>query len=163
MGLFDNPAKDAKKIQDQIDYRVLKAAWDSYAQINIGSRAHTHKVATPAWNALFSIQNYQGDFTKFDADDLHLLKSITTVQETYDEIIKALESQNDNEELARHILTTNPALQQAVPQSVDNVEKINAYIVSVIKKYKQLLSDYYKKYQSKIDPVVKRLEGSGKL
>lgn len=157
MALFSNAAKDAKKIQDTIDYRVLKAAWDSYAQINVGSTASTHRVATPAWYALFAIQNYKGKFDKFSTEELHLLEAISNVNNAYDEIIIALELNSENEELARHTLTTHPNLQEAVPRECDNVEKINAHIASVIKQYQAMLSDFYKKYQKPIDKTIGKL------
>ncbi len=157
MSIFGNPSKDAKKIHDAIDYRVLKAAWNSYAQINISSLTRTHKVATPAWFALFSIQNYEGNFNKFSVEELHLLQAIKNVHLAYDEIIKALEAHSGDEDLARHILNTHPNLRHAIPPQYDNVAKINGYIVTVIKQYEKLLAEFYKKYQKQIDKTVERL------
>ena len=161
--IFSNPARDAQKIQSVVDYRILKAAWDGYAQINVGSLCSTHKIATPAWYALFSIQNYEGDFNKFDVDDLHLLKSLTSVNNAYDKIIKSLEKNCQNVNLGRHILTTHPNLQNAVPVEYDNAEKINSYIVNVIKQYQDMLTDFYKRHQKKIDRAVKKIEKDGEL
>lgn len=158
MSLFSNPAKDAKKIQETIDYRILKAAWDSFAQIQINNSTRLFKVPTPAWFALFSIKNYNGDFNKFEIDELHLLKAITTVHIVYDEIIKALESHTGDEALARYILNTHPNLQQALPREYDNVEKVGSYIVQVIKQYEEMLSKFYVKHKVKIDKTVERLE-----
>ena len=157
MALFSNAAKDAKKIQETIDYRVLKAAWDSYAQINVGSTVSTHRVATPAWYALFAIQNYNGKFDKFSVEELHLLEAISKVNTAYDDIITALELHSEDEDLARHILTTHPNLQEAVPHECDNVEKINEHIASVIRQYQSMLADFYKKYKKNIDATIKKL------
>ena len=153
MGLFNNPAKDAKKIHETIDYRVLKAAWDSYSHKHVGKH-----VTTPAWFALFSVQNYKGDFSKFDSEELHLLKALTNVNEAYDSIIEALEKSKNDEELARQILVTHPNLEEAVPDEYNDVEKINEYIVAVIKQYQLLLEEFYSKYKKKIDLAVESLE-----
>ena len=158
MILFSNPAKDAKSIQAAIDYRVLKAAWDFFANIEVGSARNTHKVTTPAWFALFAIQNYNGDFTKFDKDELHFLKALTNIRGIYDEIIASIEANSKNENLGRHILNTNPILIEIVPSEFYNSVKINEYIISVIKNYERLLEEFYKKYKSKIDKAIRKLE-----
>lgn len=157
MALFSNPAKDAKKIQDKIDYRVLKAAWDSYAHINAGKLASTYKRATPAWFALFAIQNYNGNFSKFSEEELHLLESLTTVGNAYDKIIICLEENHENEELGRYILSSHPNLQEAVPSNADNVEKIIIHIASVIKEYKAMLEKFYDKHKSSIENTIEKL------
>lgn len=157
MLFFRNAAKDAQKIQNKINYKILKAAWDSYTHLNQGE-CQQHRMATPAWYALFSIINFKGDFKKFDLDDFHLLKSLQNVNETYDKIIDALDSNAENEDLARHIMNTNPDLQSVVPAEYDNVDKINIYIASVIKAYELMLQNFCDKYKDKIDSQIAVLE-----
>ncbi len=158
MSLFSNPVKDAKKIQETIDYRVLKAAWDSFSQIQMGNFVLSYKVPTPAWFALSAIRNYNGDLNKFEENELHLLQAIKTVNKAYDEIVAALENHSNDEELARHIINTHPNLQQAIPREYDNVGKINSYIIKVIKQYQAMLSAFYTKHKNKIDKVLLKLD-----
>lgn len=158
MGLFSNPAKDAKVIQQVIDYRILKAAWDSYAMIDSGKLVKIHQLATPAWFALFSIQNYKGDFTAFDVEERHLLAALAHPERAYQDILATLEANVHNLTLARYILNSHPNLQQAVPAQFDNAERINEYILRVVKKYVYLLTAYYKKYQKKIDAALQELD-----
>ena len=157
MFFFNNAVKDAKNIQNTINYKVLKVAWDSYAQITKGN-CDKHRMATPAWYALFSVINYKGDFKKFDLDDLHLLKSLQNVHETYDSIISALEDNSNDDELARYILNTNPDLTNVVPNEYDNVHKITGYIASVIRMYEEMLSEFCAKYGNKIQMQIEKLE-----
>ena len=132
------------------------------AYIDAGSTRSTHKVTTPAWFALFAIQNYAGNFKKFDKDELHFLKALTNVHGMYDKIIASLEDNSKNEELGRHILNTNPILNEIVPNEFYNSIKINEFIASVIKKYVVLLDDFYKKYKRKIDQAIIKLEANNK-
>ena len=158
MPIFKNPAKDAKKIQKAVDYRVLKAAWDSYAKLNARKGSKTNRSATPAWFALFAIQNYKGDFRKFSKEELHLLIALKNVNNAYNEIISSLDSANSDTELARHILNTNPILEEIVPQDLYSLGKINGYIASSIKQYQSLLVDFNKKHQKNIDSAIEDLQ-----
>jgi hypothetical protein len=158
--IFKNPSKDALKIQETIDYRVLKAAWDSYARINKGDFKAKFKTSTPAWYALFAVQNYKGKFKDFSVEELHLLKSLTSVQSAYSDIIKALEDNASDEDLSEYILRTHPNLEQAVPKEFLYVDKIGGYIAKEIQTYQSLLLNFYTTYQPSIDDAIQKIEQS---
>lgn len=159
MGFFDNPVKDADKIHGAINYKVLRAAWDSYVKVNRQDHNKTdYKTTTPAWFALFAVKNYGGKFNKFQVDEISLLKSFTAVNKTYDEIVTALSGHAGDQELATHILDTHPDLMENMPEEFRSEERINEYLINVIREYQELLGHFYKKYGKKIDAAVEDLE-----
>lgn len=158
MGLFKNAAKDAKEIQEKVDYRILRAAWDGYVRIKKTGFQGAHRTATPAWFALFAIQNYEGKFDKFDKDELHLLQALSHTAQAYDEIISELQEHESDGHLAEYIFSTHPDLHQAVPEEYDNEADLNRYIADVVTTYRDLLQRFYKRYRNEIDKAVEKLQ-----
>ena len=155
---FNNPAKDAKRIHNAIDYRVVRAAWDGYVRLKKKDFQQTHGSATPAWFALFSIQNYKGNFKRFSKDELHLLQSFTMVHEAYEEIVNELSSHSNDKHFASQLLETHPNLHDALPDAYNNIDNVGAYLVRVIKQYQLMLEEFYAKYKQLIDDTIERLQ-----
>lgn len=158
MGFFDNPVKDAKKIHDTIDYRVLRAAWDGYVRSKKKDFKKSHGAATPAWFALFAIQNYKGNFNKFDVEELPQLQSFVSVHEVYEEIKAELASHTNDQKFAEYLLETHPDLHDAVPSGKDSIDQIDQYIIDVLSRYQEMLEKFYKKYQKQIDGAIAKLQ-----
>lgn len=156
-----NPAKDAAKIHNTIDYKVLRAAWDTYVRIKKTGFQQTHSTATPAWFGLFAIQNHEGKFDRFDTDELHLLKAFTATHNACGEIITTLSENKADSSLAEHIMATHPNLQETVPEKHHNPDRIIEYITQVVKTYQKMLQEYYMRYKEEIDGAINRLEKSG--
>lgn len=159
MGLFDSPVRDAKKIQETIDYRVLRAAWDGYVRLKKSDFADVHQSATPAWFALYAIINYNGNFKKFEPDELHQLEAFTKVPQTYELILQELTEHQQDEAFIKQVLATHPNLMEAIPQEYFDEGKVGSYLIATVSKYKKMLHNYYETHQKKIDATIEKLRG----
>lgn len=158
ISFFADPVKEARKIQEMIDYRVLKAVWDYYFRVKRKDLAGQQKIATPAWFGLFAVQNHKGKFDQFETEELHLLTAFLGVKYIYDDIIASLEEHAEDKKMAAYILETHPSLSDAIPEKYDNIDDINQYLISVIRQYQKMLDQFYTKFKNPIDNAIKKIE-----
>lgn len=158
MGLFKNAAKDAKKIHEEFQYPIIRASWDAFTRAQKSGFEHTHQSATPAWFALFSVQNYKGKWSKFDKDEIHLLESFTQIQNSYEQILKVLNKNKDNQQLAEYILSTHPNLNEVVPTEFNNKEQIISYLIGVTDQYKTALHGFFETHQKDILKTIDKIK-----
>lgn len=161
--VFKSPSKqllkDAEAILNEVDYRIIRGAWDEY--VHIQQRRHedygkAHRVATPAWYALQAIRNHNGDLKQFNKDDIAFLKALLDAYNAYDEIIETLKKYGKDEEEVKHLFQTHPKLYELL--SADTVDKAIDLIIHTVENYRLRVHTFAEKHRSIIEKAIRQAE-----
>jgi len=168
MGLFGGklggtkPAKDAKKITQSIDYRILRVAWELFVDHRDHHDADDQfKIATPAWLALEIVIN-NGDLKSFEPHEKKFLGILRRAPEVYTEVIAVLETLKEtfSDDDAALVFDSHHDLSDVITpefQEYRRKEVLNI-LIEVAKAYKQMLDKFMAKHGSAIDQEIAILE-----
>lgn len=165
MGLFggNSALKDAESILHDIDYRLLRVAWEEFVRFHYSAEEHREseqfKVTTPAWVALEMVVNHKGKFAKFNEAELKFLKFLREGPQTYREVVELLSRINYTEQDAVLAFESHHDLPDVITpefREYKSAEFINV-LIDVATYYQQRLRDYVNAHGPEMDKALAQL------
>lgn len=165
-GLFagSGAMKDAQSILHDIDYRLLRVAWEEFVRYHQTASeqrdSEVFKVTTPAWVALEMVVNHKGKFAKLNTAELKFLKFLREGPETYREVVELLSRITYTDEDAVHAFETHHDLPDVITpefREYKSAEFINV-LIDVARYYQERLRDYVNAYGPEMDKALARLD-----
>ena len=161
--LSPSPTKDAQKILDAIDYRVLRVAWETFVEFrDHHDEDDNFKIATPAWLALQVVVNNEG-FENFEPHEQKFLGILQRAPQVYREVVEVLENANYTDADAERAFESHHDLADVITPEFQEYRRkeVKTIFIEVAKAYRDELEGFIRKHGGAIEREMATLQVGG--
>lgn len=151
--------EDAKEIQSSVNFELLVAAWDEYTEIKKRDPRYDpeYLIRPTAWLGLSKVIEYEGDFSRFTAEEQPMLFSLKRGFIFYSDVLHVLIDHHDDAQAGEELFAAHPDVHDLIPPEYDNAEHVIEVIIEVIRDYQWQLEHFYLKHKAAIDAQLEKL------